>query len=137
MRSRRTIVVLGQEASYGGAESERGEHPAGDGLQVGLFHLLVRRIGQIGAIRVGYGDEFGLTLHVRSHLAKHGIGATVIEGIFAVDRSDVLECDDVEPVRMATGNGRRNSASIRRKVAVQAPIARASDRIAAADVTLA
>ncbi len=77
MRARGQVVVFGEQTSQGGPQSERVEHPAGDVLPVGFLDLLVRPVGQIGALGLGDRDQFGLILHCGAHLAELRIFAAI------------------------------------------------------------
>ena len=67
MRAGLQVVVFGEQASQGGPQSEGTEHPAGDVLHIGLFHLLIRPEGQIHALGVGDRDQLGLAFYRSTH----------------------------------------------------------------------
>ena len=72
-------------------------------MQVGLLHLLVRLVGQVGEFGIGDGDELGLVLDRGAHLPEAGIGPGV-EG-----QGCVIETDQargfVEAVGVGHGQG--------------------------------
>ncbi|HEV3200722.1 MAG TPA: hypothetical protein VGZ73_22625, partial [Bryobacteraceae bacterium] len=68
-----------------------------------------------------------------AHLLEHRIRATVVCPGFAI-HADILKCNDVQPLGLSHRQRPQRSASISRNADVQAPMARASDRIAEAEV---
>ena len=134
MRSRFEIVVLGKQPAYGGPQSERFKHPAGDILQVRLLHFLIGPVSQVLPLCFGDSQQLGLAFDGGAHQAERRIRPVVAPANLTVESTPSRHIA-YSRSGSATGSGRSSSASISRKADVQAPIARASDRIAAADVT--
>ena len=97
MRAGLPVVVFGEQASQGGPQSEGTEHPAGDILDIGLFHFLIRPEGQIHALGVGDRDQLGLAFYRGTHQLECRIRPAV-ECLRLAVETDPLADQRVKPL---------------------------------------
>jgi hypothetical protein len=83
------IVVRGEQATGGGTQAEGRKHASGDVLQLRLLHLLIGRVGDVDALSVGDGEQFGVALHGVAHALKRRIRPAVERLRLAVEADSV------------------------------------------------
>lgn len=71
------VVIWIEEAAEGGLQAEGGEHVAGNVLEIGFLHFLIRFVGEVDAVGVRDGKEIGLAFGGVAHELEIGIGPAV------------------------------------------------------------
>ena len=89
------IVAFGEQPSRRGPKSKGAEHPPGNVLAVGFFHLRVRSVGQIGPVGIRDRHQLGLVLRRSAHQSEIRIGPTVEHCGFSVG-ADCLASQSVQ-----------------------------------------
>ena len=134
MLRRASIVVFREQPPHRGLQAEEREHPAGNVLHGRLFPSPgpIRRSGRVRSA-IGDSDQLGLAFHRGAHLS--GTRILQLSYTAGLPSGPALANKAYNSSGSDTGSGRSSSASISRKAEVHAPIARASERMAAAEVT--